>query len=67
MNCVRCNALLTYDEGGLNRKFNAGEGALCMHCLALKLHVSEKRLQEKIIEFQKAGCLYFSRSDSTES
>ena len=66
MNCVRCAASLTYDEGGLNRKFNAGAGALCIHCLAEKLNVSEERLKEKAEEYRKAGCLYFSRTGSKE-
>ena len=64
MTCVRCAASLTYDEGGLNRKFNAGEDALCIRCLAEKLGASEARLKEKAEEYRRAGCLYFSRTNS---
>ena len=67
MNCVRCASSLTYDESGLNRKFNAGGGVLCIHCLAAKLCVTEERLREKMEEYRRAGCLYFSRADSLES
>lgn len=66
MTCVRCAATLTYDEGGLNRKFNADAGTLCIHCLAQKLNVSETRLKEKMEEYRRAGCLYFSRTGSKE-
>lgn len=64
MTCVRCAAPLTFNESGLNRKFNAGAGALCIHCLAQKLNASEERLKEKMEEYRKAGCLYFSRTEA---
>ena len=61
MNCAHCGRGLTYDECGLNRKFNTGDDLLCISCLSRRLDVTEERLREKIEEFQKAGCLYFSR------
>lgn len=61
MNCAHCGHGLTYDEYGLNRKFNSGKDLLCISCLAKRLDVTEVRLKEKIEEFQRAGCLYFSR------
>lgn len=63
MNCSHCNRELTYDECGLNRKFNTDGNLLCIRCLAKRLDVTEERLREKMEEFRKAGCLYFSRRD----
>ena len=61
MNCECCNRPLTYDEHGLNRKFNAGGDLLCIGCLATALDVKEERLREKMEELRKAGCMYFSQ------
>ena len=66
MNCTRCSRPLTYDECGLNRKFNAGRDMLCIGCLAQALGVTQERLQEKIEELKKAGCLYFTRREERE-
>ena len=66
MNCARCSRPLVYDECGLNRKYHAGTDMLCISCLADALGVTEARLQEKIEEFRKAGCLYFSRRADTK-
>ncbi len=59
MKCARCSAGLSYNELGLNKKYNPAGGALCLGCLAAKLGVSEARLREKIEEFLRAGCLLF--------
>ena len=61
MNCVQCGRALSYDEHGLNKKFNAGGGFACIHCLAQKLDVSVERLKEKMEELRRAGCLYFTQ------
>lgn len=63
MNCAQCGRGVTYDECGLNRKFNAGKDTFCIRCLAKRLDVTEERLKEKIEEFRKAGCLYFTRTE----
>lgn len=63
MNCAECDHELTYDECGLNRKFNTGKDLLCIRCLAGRLDVTEERLKEKMEEFRRAGCLYFSRTN----
>ncbi len=62
MNCGTCGAVLTYNELGLNKKFNANAAApLCKGCLARKLGVTQARLEEKIEEFLAAGCKLFVR------
>ena len=61
MNCAGCGRSLTYDEHGLNKKFNAGGAFLCIKCLAASLSVTEERLKEKMEELRKAGCLYFTQ------
>ncbi len=60
MTCAHCGKPLTYNELGLNKKYNgAKDGALCLGCLAQKLDVPQERLLEKIAEFLRAGCLLF--------
>ena len=66
MKCDRCDRSLTYDECGLNRKFNASGNMLCIACLAEELNVTQERLKEKIEEFRRAGCLHFSRNIQTD-
>lgn len=63
MNCARCGRPLSYNEIGLNKKFNANSAALCVGCLSEKLDVSEARLREKIAEFLAAGCLMFVKEE----
>ncbi len=60
MTCERCGGALGDDALGLNRKYNPGRGWLCKGCLAKKLGVTEQRLDEKIEEFRRAGCMLFS-------
>lgn len=64
MICACCGKPLTYNENGLNRKYNNGEvGELCMACLAVKLGVTTARLEEKIKEFLAVGCLLFAEEN----
>ncbi len=59
MTCIKCNRPLSFNETGLNKKYNTGE-PLCIFCLAEKLGVTPERLREKIAEFRRAGCLLFT-------
>ena len=61
MTCARCNGPLTYNELGLNAKFNAAREKLCIRCLAEKLGVTQQLLREKTEEFIRAGCTMFTK------
>ena len=60
MTCVRCGKPLTFNELGLNAKYNPQEEKFCLACLAQKLDVPPGRLREKIEEFLRAGCKMFA-------
>lgn len=60
MTCAVCGKALTFNELGLNAKFNANAGRLCLDCLARKCGVPRERLLEKIEEFRRAGCVMFT-------
>ncbi len=63
MRCGKCGRGLTFNELGLNRKFNANDSrSLCKECLAEKLGVTVARLDEKIEEFLGSGCKLFVRA-----
>lgn len=61
MTCSRCGDPLTFNELGLNAKYNPQGGKLCLACLAQKLDVPPERLREKIEEFLRAGCKMFAQ------
>ncbi len=64
MTCARCGKQLSYNEIGLNKKFNANaKQPLCIDCLGEKLGVEKRRLEEKIEEFLRAGCLLFVKAE----
>ncbi len=60
MTCAHCGKPLSYNELGLNKKYNGGNEKLCLGCLAEKIGVSPERLKEKIAEHLRAGCLLFT-------
>lgn len=55
-----CGKALTFNEMGLDKKFNGGI-PLCETCLAKKLGVTGQKLREKAEEFRRAGCLFFTK------
>ena len=59
--CVKCGKNLTYNEIGAYRKFvNRGaKDFLCNECLAKRLGISPKRIDQKIEEFKLQGCTLF--------
>lgn len=63
MTCAVCGKPLSFNETGLNRKFNANAEKLCMDCLSRKLEVPADRLREKIEEYLRAGCMYFVKEE----
>lgn len=65
MTCKHCEKPLSFNECGLNKKFNANSDPLCIDCLAEKLSVSRQRLEEKIEEYLAAGCLFFVPQNKT--
>ena len=59
--CRKCQAPLSSDEIALNKKLIARDltSFLCLACLAGEFDVSRERLEEKIKEFKRSGCLLF--------
>lgn len=61
--CKECNKALMLDEISLYRRLIYREAAetdcLCIPCLAKKLGVSEKDLEDKIKHFRDIGCTLF--------
>ena len=59
--CMACGRELTRLDENAYRKFvNRGAGGfLCKGCLAEKLGVEEKLLDEKIEHFRRQGCSLF--------
>ncbi len=60
MSCARCGRGLTFNELGLNAKYNPQDKKLCIGCLAEWLDVPRVRLEEKIKEFLRIGCAMFA-------
>ncbi len=66
MTCSACEKELSFNEIGLNKKFNGNSAPLCMRCLAEKLGVTTARLEEKIAEYRAAGCTMFVAGSRSE-
>ncbi len=59
--CIQCGKNLSYNEIGAYKKFvNRGsQSFLCKKCLAEKLDISIKDIDEKIEQFKRQGCTLF--------
>ncbi len=59
---MECEKRLTLDEIAIYRRliYRDAEEYLCKACLAGKMRVSEKEIDEKIAHFKKIGCTLFS-------
>jgi len=60
-NCFYCNAVLSKDEIGLNKKI-VGRNVVklqCFSCLAKYFETTAEELREKIEEFKRQGCALF--------
>lgn len=62
MQCILCGASVSFDEAGLNKKLLGRDtkSFLCLTCLAKRFGVTQERLQEKIEEYRRMGCLLFT-------
>jgi len=59
--CFYCEAKLTKDEVGLNKKL-VGRSVIkmqCFSCLAAYFETTVEELHEKIEEFKRQGCALF--------
>ena len=63
MKCFKCDADVSYDEMGLNKKLIArnADKFLCIACLAREFGVSKERLKEKIEGYREMGCMLFAQ------
>lgn len=63
--CVQCGRKLTGDEIGVYRKLvdRTAEKFLCKTCLAAYFEVSEDKIDKKIEQFKRIGCLLFAQSE----
>lgn len=59
--CMQCGRTLTADEIALHRKLVSREAArfMCKTCLARYFDVDEARLDQKIEQFKRQGCMLF--------
>ena len=61
--CKECNEKISIDEIGLNLKLISREvdDYLCINCLAKRLNISKKSLEDKIVYYKSIGCELFSK------
>lgn len=59
--CIKCGKEISNNEIGLTKKLvnRSAMEYMCIECLARYFDVEIERLNEKIIEFKKAGCTLF--------
>ena len=60
--CMNCNRPLTADEVAVHRKLVSREATrfMCKTCLAAYFGVPEEKIDQKIIQFKRQGCLLFA-------
>ena len=63
--CFECGRRLTGDEIAVYRKLvdRMAERFLCKTCLAKYFEVSEDKIDNKIEQFKRIGCLLFVQSE----
>ena len=63
--CFQCGRKLTADEVAVYRKMvnRSAEEFLCKTCLAAYFDVSEDKIDRKIEQFKRIGCLLFVQSE----
>ena len=63
--CVQCGRQLTADEIAVYRKMvnRAADTFLCKTCLASYFGVEEDKIDKKIEQFKRIGCLLFAQSE----
>jgi len=62
--CMNCDRPLTADEVAVHRKLVSRESSkfMCKTCLAAYFNVPEEKIDQKIIQFKRQGCLLFSHT-----
>ena len=60
--CMKCGRSHTADEVALHRKLISREAAqfMCKTCLAAYFDVEESKIDQKIEQFKRQGCLLFA-------
>lgn len=63
--CFKCGRPLTCDEVAVYRKLVARNAVqfMCKTCLARYFEVEEERIDQKILQFKRQGCLLFTQND----
>ena len=63
--CFQCERQLTGDEIAVYRKLvdRMAEKFLCKTCLAAYFEVSEEKIDKKIEQLKRIGCLLFVQSE----
>lgn len=63
--CSKCDRQLTADEIAVYRKLvdRMAEKFLCKTCLAAYFEVSEDKIDKKIEQFKRIGCLLFAQGE----
>lgn len=61
--CMQCGRALTSDEIAVHRKLVSREAAayMCKDCLAAYFNVDVCKIDEKIAQFKRQGCLLFQQ------
>ena len=64
--CFQCNRPLTADEIAVYRKMvnRTAERFLCKTCLAAYFEVTEDKIDRKIEQFKRIGCLLFEQAQN---
>lgn len=64
--CFQCGRQLTADEIAVYRKMvnRAAETYLCKTCLAGYFDVPEEKIDQKIQQFKRIGCLLFVQGEN---
>ena len=63
--CFQCNRSLTADEIAVYRKMvnRTADRFLCKTCLAAYFDVTEDKIDRKIEQFKRIGCLLFEQGE----
>lgn len=61
--CMQCGKNLTPDEIAIHRKLVSREATeyMCKGCLAQYFGVTESKIEEKIKQFKRMGCMLFQQ------
>ncbi len=64
--CFQCDRQLTADEIAVYRKLvnRMADQFLCKACLAEYFGVSQEKIDQKIAQFKRIGCLLFAQGEN---